>query len=392
MATAIDNIKEHEKHGSKTADDRFNWRYQDKTYNELFKKWRKQTKDSVGFYYADNPNELTYQDGVGFVKDYPEAAEANSLRRVYNVLGISLMLFTLMDIIYMYVFPMVLGKLGLDIYCDFFGRKLYGNDWLILSLSLITEVAKRIFPFVFCYKFLHMPAKVMLPTKIINKELFRAAVPAMCLVAGVCAAVSGVYNWILGGVHIEPVITAHLPDSRYAVAAYIILNVLIVPAISEFCARGVILQLLRQFGDGSAIIITALIISCLSYNISQFCYIFITAVVIGYFTVRTGSVITAVLMRIVNRVIVYGIYAAGNFTDEAYSGVLVMATIFILVMFGLVYMIWFMLRRSDKLGMSFRSRYLRFVQKCTVAFTSVPMVIWSCSVVIMTVLNLKLNF
>ena len=97
-------------------------------------------------------------------------------------------------------------------------------------------------------------------------------------------------------------------------------------------------------------------------------------------------------MRIVNRVIVYGIYAASNFADEAYSGVLVMTAIFILVMFGLVYMIWFMLRRSDKLGMSFRSRYLRFVQKCTAAFTSVPMVIWSCSVVIMTVLNLKLNF
>ena len=50
-------------------DDHLNWRYQDKSYNESFKKWRKQNKDSTGFFYSNNPNELTYRDGFVFVKD-----------------------------------------------------------------------------------------------------------------------------------------------------------------------------------------------------------------------------------------------------------------------------------------------------------------------------------
>jgi len=31
--------------GQETGEDRLNWRYQDKQYNESFKKWRKQKQD-----------------------------------------------------------------------------------------------------------------------------------------------------------------------------------------------------------------------------------------------------------------------------------------------------------------------------------------------------------
>ena len=53
---------------TESGEDRLNWRYQDKAYNESYKQWRKRNKDSAGFYFAENPNQLTYQDGVGFIK------------------------------------------------------------------------------------------------------------------------------------------------------------------------------------------------------------------------------------------------------------------------------------------------------------------------------------
>ncbi|MDE5993021.1 MAG: hypothetical protein K2G87_08235, partial [Oscillospiraceae bacterium] len=77
-------------HTQEPDDDRLNWRYQDKQYNESFKKWRKEKQNSVGFYFVAKPDRLTYQDGLGFINDYPEAREAKTFRKVLAILGVIL--------------------------------------------------------------------------------------------------------------------------------------------------------------------------------------------------------------------------------------------------------------------------------------------------------------
>ena len=120
------------KQNVQTDDDRLNWRYQDKTYNEMFKAWRKQRKDSIGFYYVSNPNELTYLDGYGFVTDYPEAAERNALRQVMNVVGVTMIILGVIDLLYKFAVPNLLSVFGADMYYDKYAKTFYGNEWLIL--------------------------------------------------------------------------------------------------------------------------------------------------------------------------------------------------------------------------------------------------------------------
>ena len=98
-----------------TGEDRLNWRYQDKQYNESFKKWRKQKQDSVGFYFVEKPDRLTYQDGVGFINDYPEAREAKTFRRVLNILGLVLLYRVTVDILFIYFFPPIMEKMGMNL-------------------------------------------------------------------------------------------------------------------------------------------------------------------------------------------------------------------------------------------------------------------------------------
>lgn len=372
-------------------DDRMNCRYQDKSYNELFKNWRRQTRDSLGFYYVNNPNELTYRDGYGFVKEYPEAAEANSMRHVYKVLGISLLVLTLLDMLHTFIVPYLLGKLGFDIYYDFFARRLYGSEWLIMALKLIFEVLKRSFPILYCYKYLRMPLKVMLPMKVTNEALYKYAVPIMLLAAGVDSAATGVYRFILGSVNISADPAYRLPDDPVQLAVSAVLYVVLIPALSEICTRGVILQLLRQFGDGFAIICTAFISAAITYNITNFCYAFLVTAIIGYFTVRTGSVKTAVKMRITAAGFAYLVFIEEKLLPQGIGGVVIMATLFAAIMTGLIAVIRFMLRHSDKLGMSMRSRYLTFSDKCYAAITSVPMVLWFSLTLIMIILGISIG-
>lgn len=373
-------------------EDRLNWRYQDKDYNELFKKWRKQSRDRHGFYYVDRSNELTYRDGFGFVKEYPETVERNALMNVYNIIGVTMIIVAFLDIVMYYVMPGLMSEIGVDIYYDVYTHDFYGNEWFVMLMYLVFEILKRLLPFLYCYKKLKMPVKVMIPTRIANRPMFNIAVPMMLLVAGVCAAATGLYEQVLGMLHIVPREDIHLPQETSVAVFCVIVNVLLVPAISEIYTRGTVMQLLRQFGDGTAVIFTAFLTAMISYNPHQFCYVFITSVIIGYFSIRTGSVITAVIMRIVTRAFAYIAYAIDIMLPPEINGVVEMAYLFICIMVGLIVFIRFLLKHSDKLGMSLDSRYLSFSEKVLSAFTSAPIVVGATMMVIIILMRIKIEF
>lgn len=370
-------------------DDHLSMKYQDRAYNDAYKQWRRRKKDSTGFYYVSNPNELTYRDGFGFVKAYPEAEEAETLRHIYDIIGFALLIFALSDGLQTYILPYLLNKLGADIYYDFFADKLYGDSWLVFGLHSFFEITKRIFVFWFCCKKLQMPTKVMLPMKITNKPMFRASVPIMLLVSAVCVVLSAGYNIILGLVKIEPTAWVRLPEKPLPMALTLIVDIIVVSVLSEICQRGLILQLLRQFGDGSAIFISSFITACVSYNLSNFCYIFLASMAIGYFTVRTGSVATAIIMRITSRLFAYCIYFIDIKADESVRAYIIMAFLLVCIVFGIFVAIRTMVKHGDKFGISMHSRYMSFSQKVVLAISRTPISLWITATFIMAVMHIQ---
>lgn len=373
----------------RTDDDRLNWRYQDKAYNEMFKAWRRQRKDSIGFYYVSKPNELTYLDGYGFVTDYPEAAERNALRKVMNVIGVTMMILGVIDLLYKYAVPNVLAAFGADIYFDKYTKTFYGDEWLILAIDTFFSVIKRLIPLLYVYKKMQMPIKVMIPTRITNRTLFKYAVPVMLFTAGCCTAASGVYERILHFVGIEKDKLFDMPDSKAVLVLFLIVHIILIPIISEMHTRGALLQLLRQFGDGFAIVVTALLTSLISYNISTFCYIFVVSLVIGYFTVRTGSVITAILMRITAAAVSYGVFMADELVSDENSGLVVMILMLIILGVGLVSFVKLLLNYSNNFSLNFKGRYLSFSDKCGITASSIPVVIGLTIIIIHTIINIS---
>ncbi len=370
-------------------DDRLNWRYQDKTYNEMFKAWRKQRKDSIGFYYVSNPNELTYLDGYGFVTDYPEAAERSALRRVMNVIGVTMMILGMIDIFYKFAVPELLSMLGADIYYDRYAKAFYGNEWLILGFDTFFSIIKRIIPLAYVCRMMRMPVKVMVPTKITNRTLFGYSIPIMLFTAGCCMAASGLYGRILRLMHIEKNKLFEMPDSKAVLVLFLILHIIIIPIISEIHTRGALLQLLRQFGDGFAIVVTALLTALITYNLNTFCYMFVSALVIGYFTVRTGSVITAVLMRITTVAVSYGIFAMSEYLDEDIRLMVSMASTFVILLVGTIGFVKLMIKDSGSFALNFKSRYLTFSDKCGIVASSIPVVVGLTVIIIHTIINIS---
>ncbi len=79
------------------------------------------------------------------------------------------------------------------------------------------------------------------------------------------------------------------------------LAVAIVPAIvEEFAFRGIILGSLRKFGDGFAILISSLVFGLIHQNFAQMPFAFLVGIVLAFATIKTGSVITSVIIHFLN--------------------------------------------------------------------------------------------
>ena len=80
-----------------------------------------------------------------------------------------------------------------------------------------------------------------------------------------------------------------------------ILYVAAIPAlVEEFAFRGVVLGVLRRYGDGFAIVASSLLFGLVHGNFIQIPFAFFTAVALGYAVVRTGSLVPAIVLHFLN--------------------------------------------------------------------------------------------
>lgn len=375
------SVHEHTENG----EDRLNWRYQDKSYNESYKQWRKRNKDSAGFYFAENPNQLTYQDGVGFIKDVPEVHEATALRRTISVLGAVLLFRVFFDVFSVYLLPKLLGAMGFDISYDIFTGRLYGSESLLITIRFITEALSVMIPAVMLMAGFKLPFKVMLPMKIGNKPMFKACVPAAVLVGGACCCMSEILRRVFQMT--DTSLQTKFPTTGFGWAYVIITHIIIIPVISELCSGGIILQLMRQFGDGVALVLTSFITAAFCYDYSQFLFYFTAVIIIRYFTIRTGSVLAGALMRLTLSVYTFGLLMIRYKTEEIYGRVFRILYLFAAIVIGLVFIIRFLYRHSDCFGVTMKSRYMTFGKKMMWIITSVPVILWITAALIVTMLN-----
>ncbi|MBQ8786216.1 MAG: CPBP family intramembrane metalloprotease [Oscillospiraceae bacterium] len=373
---------------AETGDDHINWRYQDKEYNESFKEWRKQKQHSIGFYFVEKPNQLTYQDKVGFIHDYPEAREANAFHRVMTILGLILLYKVIFDIFAIYLLPVFLEMMGFNIHTAFFSGERYGDEALIIVLDIITAVMGRVLPIAILVKHIQMPFSVMLPTKITNKPMFRFAVPAMLLVTSICAIMSYFYEEFLSLFSISTSRSLMVPTQMENLPLFLV-HLLLAAIVSDLCTHGVFLQFTRQFGEGTALITTSIIYAVCTYDITMMPFAFIITMVIGYFTIRTGSVITAVIMRIMEKCWVYSLYFLNYLADESYSDTLVAAFFFITIIAGMAGSVRFFCNYSDRFSITLKERYMSVSAKILTAASSIPLIVWFTISFVMTIFNLN---
>lgn len=97
-----------------------------------------------------------------------------------------------------------------------------------------------------------------------------------------------------------------------------LISTAIVPAlVEEFAFRGLIMGILRRFGDGFAVITSAVLFGIMHGNFEQMPFAFLVGLSLGFIAIKSGSIWTAVAVHFFNNLISVLIdYALSGFSSN----------------------------------------------------------------------------
>lgn len=134
---------------------------------------------------------------------------------------------------------------------------------------------------------------------------------------------------------------------------YIIL-IAVLPAIfEEFVHRGLLLGSLRKYGDKVAIIVSGFMFALMHQNIVQFFYAFAGGVFLGMITVKSGSIIPAMIMHFYNNfisVILEYSNQVDNFYSIFYNNMILKFSLIVILVWAIcAYAVYMLINNFDKI-------------------------------------------
>lgn len=368
----------------------FSCEHQDDEYNKAYKKWRSDKNNVYAYNYVKDTREHTYLDGVGFINQNPAATEKKSLSKNMEVIGIILIITFLIEILGQYVYVKLASFFGCYGEYDLINGISNASDCYVVLSSYLVQIIGRVVPILLLFYFMKLPKAVLFPTKILNKDSHLISVPFLMVITVLCNYCFTAYDKLLGFFNIEVnIVSFFMPKTLEMNVLVILLNVIIVPVLSEILLRGVIMQSLRQFGNGFALLTTSIISAMMYHAMSQAFYAFILSLIIGYFVLRTGSLLTGMLMHIVAIASIFG-YSLLDFYCKPIEVTFIWSVIqFFCILIGLIAILGYIYNKKSLLVLNMQQTYVSTKEKLLTSLVSFPIMSWIVLGFVKTLISIK---
>lgn len=239
--------------------------------------------------------QYTFVQGYGFMLPTPEDTERTELGRQSRQLGLSLFIyFVLLLCVKPFASTLTLFVLRL------FSPNFSADNAVLVTLLWFYPLI-LLFPFWLFKRSTGIPTRVSLPMRaprlgiVFSGMLILLGLTAVGMAA--MTALSAVLNLI--GLYVRQSSMA-LPKDIGGIVLYIINFVLIASVLEELVFRGLVMQPLRRFGDGFALIVSSLAFALLHTSLLKLPYIFLCGLCFGYFVLRTGSLLAGMALHFTN--------------------------------------------------------------------------------------------
>jgi hypothetical protein len=360
---------------------------QSKEYHDSFTQWRNNPKNKYAYSFRHDSREHVYIDGGGYADESVKFTERNALHRCMQFVGLAMLIFYVMQFA---------AYILMDRFFDgsSMGWIYYSERNAVTSTTPLhayifcgSKIFSYCFLLFFCAVKLKLPLKVALPNEKPKPKIFifEICFSLMFLV------ISRIFDYalvtMLAKIKIDVSFYYFMDTGDFVSQTfYFLTEMLIVPILAEFLFRGFLLQFLRQFGDAFAIIIAAIASSYIYDDVTKIMFMFGQSIILGIITVRTGSVRSSILARIITATFSYilNILSIQSYSMPAKFWECVLSIVLIVVSFGTVLYLRDHVVRP--LSLSDEQTEFTLLDKLRMTLNSNMFVVWTLISLISTIL------
>jgi membrane protease YdiL (CAAX protease family) len=261
-------------------------------------------KSQVAYSEQEQPEEggvesgYTYVPGLGFMLNNPETQERRRLHYAANNVGVALILYVVISLFATMPVVLLLSFLGLPIRVNFTTMQIYGAQSMLLVVNLIIAVLKLGLPALYLSLTLKNYISFRSVMRAPRAKLVAFSLPMVLAVSVVGSFLVELLQRMFSQYGWEVSLPGYMVPSSPLDWVLSLVLLTVVPAfLEEYLFRGVIMQGLRCFGDGVALLASAIFFALAHFNAMQATNAFLMGLVIGYFVLRTGSLWTGIILH-----------------------------------------------------------------------------------------------
>lgn len=140
-----------------------------------------------------------------------------------------------------------------------------------------------------------------------------------------------------------------VPQGFFGRLIYAVQIAVVPPLTEELAVRGTVMQPLRKYGDGFAIVASSVVFALMHGNLVQAPFAFIAGITIGYAVCITGSLWTGILIHFCNNLYSVAIsFLLEDVTDESSLNMLYLLSLFAIYAIGVVAVILFLALKKGR--------------------------------------------
>ena len=230
--------------------------------------------------------------------DLQEYKEKREIRRAANCIGAAYALMFAVAFVLELVLILVALFMGGDMQK---ALSIFEDGVFSWALQAVLSAVMFTLPYILAVKLCGRRLSSVIECKKPKKAMFW---PLTMLGVGVCQ-VGEIMTNLFASVSESVGISPAMPDMEYDTSIFGIalgfLATAVVPAfVEEFALRGVTMGLLRRFGDGFYIIVSATLFGLMHGNLIQAPFAFVVGLGLGFIMIKSGSIWTAVTVHFIN--------------------------------------------------------------------------------------------
>ncbi len=371
---------------------RHKYRNQSEKYQEMYLQWRTDPRNPYGYTFVHDTRVHAYVDGEGYLEETPISNERTALRNCGKLMAAALLIMVLVAFVRYIVMELVFG-------IPYSGRSYHSSR--SYSLSALTDgaaytllalnVLEYLLPIVYLKAASRMPSKIAVPFRQSRNISTVNAVLMMLVIMSIGRFYNNILARLLEGVKIDIPYYDYINTSgtvsqlMCGLVQHVVIAVLI-----EVIFRGYLLQMLRQFGDNFAVIITSVAGCLMLYDITQIGYMFCVGIFMGVVTIRSGSIKNACIMRVIARYTNYLLTLISGFVGAYWADVIDLAVMGGILICALIVYARINSRRRWSFEVSSASTSVPMAEKFRVVLLSPIFWIWLVAAMAMSVLLMRI--